>query len=418
MPISVTCGACKKQFSVPDHYAGKTGKCTQCGAPILAPSAPSFGSDDQLGSFEGSPPPPQQQVVKTGLSLGSTIAGYKLQKRLGADKTSSVFLAQGPKGPVALKVLPPEITAKSPNAAKRFLRESRSLFGLDNRNVVSILDAGEELGTLYLAMELFSGRTVRDLMAERGGKVPPAEALDVTLQVARGLDFFNSQKLVHRNLKPEHVLVGGDGQVKIVGLGLVKSEEPGDDAAPLTMKGVAVGTPAYMSPEQGRGDPELDIRTDLWSLGITLYEMLAGEVPWFHKQPLRLFSMVENDPIPPLREKNPTVSPTVELVIEKLLRKKREDRYQTPLEVVADLEAIASGNLVQGKPPSFTAVASPAASSAKRRTTGAAPVAAAPAGASSPTDALVRKLAIGLAVLGLAVLGLGVTVVVLLMKKS
>src|SRR5579871_3268180 len=146
MPISVTCGACKKQFSVPDHYAGKTGKCTQCGAPILAPSPPSFGSDDQLGSFDGKAPAPPPQVVKTALALGSTIQGYKLQKRLGADKTSSVFLAESRNGPVALKVLPPEITAKSPNAAKRFLRESRSLFGLDHPNVVSILDAGEELG--------------------------------------------------------------------------------------------------------------------------------------------------------------------------------------------------------------------------------------------------------------------------------
>ncbi|MEZ0228555.1 MAG: serine/threonine protein kinase, partial [Planctomycetota bacterium] len=275
MPISVTCGACKKQFNVPDHYAGKTGKCTQCGAPILAPAttpaaAPKPASDDQLKASS----PASDKV-----GVGSTLSGYKLQKRLGGDR-SSVFLAQGPDGAVAMKVLPREVTQQSPTAAKRFLREARSLFGMTHANVATCLDAGEELGTLFLVMELFGGRTVRELMAERAGKVPTAEALRIGLHVARGLQHLNAQKLVHRNIMPDHILVGPDGTAKIVGLGLVKGEE---SEQAVTMRGIAVGTPQYMAPELAAGAQDVDTRCDLWALGITLYEMLAGEVPWFHK---------------------------------------------------------------------------------------------------------------------------------------
>jgi serine/threonine-protein kinase len=392
MAITVSCGSCKKQFSVPDHYAGKTGKCTQCGAAILAPSAPSMASEEQLVTF-GS-----DGKVKAAIGIGSALGAYKLQKKLGPE-TSTVFLAQGPKGPCAVKVLPQAMTQKSPTAAKRFLREARTLFGLEHPNVASVLDAGDELGTLFLAMELFSGRTARDLMAERGGKVPPAEALGIALQVAKGLEHLHAQKLLHRNLMPEHILIGPDGGAKIVGLGLVKSEE---SEQALTVKGMTMGTPQYMSPEQGRGETELDIRSDLWSLGITLYEMLGGAVPWNNKSALRVCSMAANDPLPPLREKNAQVSPTVVLVIEKLLAKKKEERYQSPTELIVDLQAIQDGTLVQGKPPSFTA---------------AAP-ATAPGGTAAPaTDAVVKKLFVVVGVLGALIVLLLVVVLVLALNK-
>lgn len=418
MPLSVTCGACKKQFSVPDHYAGKTGKCTQCGAPILAPAnsppAPKIASDDQLKAAAPAAPGASDKV-----GVGSTLAGYKIQKRLGGDR-SSVFLAQGPSGAVAIKVLPREVTEQSPTAAKRFLREARSLFGHTHANVAACLDAGEELGTLFLVMELFSGRTVRELMAERGGKVPTAEALKIALQVARGLEHLNEQKLVHRNVMPEHILVDADGVAKIVGLGLVKSE----DEQAVTMRGVAVGTPQYMAPELAAGSPDLDTRCDLWALGITAYEMLAGEVPWFHKQPLRLLQMVQNEAPPPLRDKNPTVSPTAVLVIEKLLQKNRDQRYQTPGELVLDLQAIEEGTLVQGKPPSFVSggatngVASSGVSKSAAKSPGkTGKIAAAPPAASGTSDALVKKLLVAVVFLIVLVLMLLVAVVVLVLKK-
>ncbi len=402
MPILVSCGACRKQFTVPDHYAGKSGKCTQCGATILAPASPiKTGSDEQLVAFGE----PAATGPRPSVSIGSELAGCKLQKRLGSEK-STVFLALGPKGPVAIKVLPREMTEKTPVAAKRFLREARALFNLEHPNVATCLDAGEELGTLYMVLELFGGRTVKELMAERGGKVPTTEALGIALQVARGLEFFNEQKLVHRNVKPEHILVDGEGHAKLVGLGLVKSE---DSDQAVTMKGVAVGTPQYMSPEQGRGDRELDIRSDLFSLGITLYEMLAGELPWFNKAPLKNVQMIEHDPVPPLREKNATVSPTAVLVVEKLLAKKKEARYQTPAELVSDLEAIEEGTLVQGKPPSF--VQGPSASAASRGTRSAG------VDAEAPGDSSVQKLRYAVFLLAAVILALLFLVVALLIKR-
>ena len=403
MPIVVSCGACRKQFTVPDHYAGKSGKCTQCGATILAPANPiKTGSDEQLVAFGE----PVAMGPRPSVSIGSELAGCKLQKRLGSEK-STVFLAQGPKGPGAIKGLPREITEKTPVAAKRFLREARALFNLEHPNVATCLDAGEELGTLYMVLELFGGRTVKELMAERGGKVPTAEALEIGLQIARGLEFFNEQKLVHRNVKPEHILVDGEGHAKLVGLGLVKSE---DSDQAVTMKGVAVGTPQYMSPEQGRGDRDIDIRSDLFSLGITLYEMLAGELPWFNKAPLKNVQMIEHDPVPPLREKNATVSPTAVLVVEKLLAKKKEARYQTPAELVSDLEAIEEGTLVQGKPPSFVQ-SSPSASAASRGTRSAG------ATAEAPGDFSVQKLRYAIFLLAAVILALLFLVVALLIKR-
>jgi len=365
MPLSIVCTGCGKNFSLPDTYAGRAGKCTKCGTSLVVPSVAALHdlgvSGEQLDAFENAPPPPAQVAAPRAaqpakVTIDKAIGGYQIQGKLGDDK-STVFLARSPEGKtVALKILPRQVTAKSPNAGKRFLREARSLFNLAHPNVVTILDAGEELGTLYLAMEYFEGRTLRAVMAEEGGRLSEPEALRIATQVARGMAHLEKHKLVHRNVKPDHVLVGKDGLVKLVGLGLVKaSEEASEGEAELTGLGTLVGTPHYMSPEQARGDRVYNAGTDMFSLGVTLYEVLAGEVPWTGKSPMAVLQAISKTPPPPLAQKNPAVSPATVLVVEKLLAKNPEERYPTTDVLVRDLQAIAELELEAGKPPSFRA---------------------------------------------------------------
>ena len=443
MPITILCH-CGKRFDVPDTYAGRKGNCTACGAPLAVP-VPGIkveASDEQLREFGGissgvgpvgageahggpasvaagqqadavrlsapagaptalAAPPGQQQV-----NIGKKLADYELERKLG-DARSTVFMARSSRGPVALKVLPHRIVSTSPTAGKRFLREARALFGLQHENVARCLDAGEELGTYYLAMELVEGRTLSQLRQERGGRLPEREALEYARQATRGLAYLAQSSLVHRNVKPDHVLVTGDGKVKLVGLGLIRESE-GDGAA-LTMKGTIVGTPQYMSPEQARAE-DLDVRADLWSLGVTLYELLAGEVPWDDKVVPRILHKLAIEPVPPLQQKNPAVSPATAAVIEKLLQKKKEARYPSAEALLADLEAVLTGQLVGGLPPGVAAGAVPPPRSSSPEGKPAVPAAGA------APDAAVKKLTALVLVLGGLVVLLLIAVLLLAMR--
>jgi serine/threonine protein kinase len=437
VPISVTCTACQKSFSVPDHYAGRQGKCTQCGAPMVATAAPvgaAVGSPVALtpppqapamphmpamsGSGESAftrpsgsgvaaqGPAPQGQAPAQGdgaIAIGSQLGQFRLQKKLG-DPKSMVFLADGPKGRVALKVLPEKVTSQYPTAAKRFLREARSLFGLSHPNVPAVLDAGEELGCLFLAMEYFDGaRTVRELLDEKK-TLPVTSALSIAAQTGRALVHLGEHKLVHRNVKPEHILVDAAGTVKLCGLGLVKGAE---SEQALTVKGHVVGTPQYMSPEHARGEQDVDATSDLWSLGVTLYELLAGEPPWNDKNPMRVLQAIATQPPPPLATKAPSTPAPVVAVVEKLLAKERPQRYDSAAELVTDLAAIEEGTLVAGKPPSFSKGAKPT------RGTGTVVV----GGGAASGDAMVKKLVVMVGVLAALVVVLLVVVLVLALKK-
>ncbi|MBI3723186.1 serine/threonine protein kinase [bacterium] len=338
------------------------------------------------------------------VTVGNKIAGYKIESKLGDDK-SRVFLAVSPQGKnVALKILPPEVTAKSPNAGKRFLREARSLFSLVHENVVTVLDAGEDVGTLYLAMEYFEGKTLRALAAEQGGRMSEPDALRIATQVARGLAHLEKNKLVHRNIKPDHVLVGAGGLVKLVGLGLVKaSEEKSEREADLTGMGTLVGTPHYMAPEQARGEQVYNAGTDMFSLGVTLYEVLAGEVPWKGERPMAVLGAISKTPPPPLVSKNPAVSPATVLVVEKLLAKTAEGRYPTTDVLVLDLVAIAEVKLEAGKPPSFTGK-STAPSGARAKAASREGADAGPAPGDSTRVALLAAGVVALAVIAVALI--------------
>ncbi|RMG09460.1 MAG: serine/threonine protein kinase [Planctomycetota bacterium] len=331
MSITVTC-SCGARFDVPESYAGRKGKCTTCGAPMQVPSP------------SGSAPPP----TTAPKSLGE----YTLGARLGGPE-STVYLATSPsRGQVALKVLPKEVVEASPEAGQRFLRGARAMFGIDHPNLVRYLDAGEELGTFYLVMDCVRARTLREVLDARGGRLGEPEVLAYGIGVARALACLEDRGLVHRNVQPAHVLVGEGGLVKLCGMGLLRAQDTAQDVQ-VTAMGVAIGTPEYMSPEQALATGELDARSDLFSLGLTLYEMLTGAPPFADKVPSRVVARLAREEAPPVQERNPAVSQALAAVLSKLLRREPAERYPSAHDLVTDLESIRGGNLTKGLPPTL-----------------------------------------------------------------
>ncbi|MCA8925500.1 MAG: serine/threonine protein kinase [Planctomycetes bacterium] len=331
------------------------------------------------------------------IAIGRTIAGYDLVKKLGSSQ-SSVFLARSPQGAaVALKILPQQLVSRSPSAGKRFLREARALFGLAHPNVVRMLDAGEELGTYYLAMEYFEGPTAQELLAQRGGRIEEALVYRLAGQAARGLACLHQRGLVHRNVKPEHLLINRAGELKLIGLGLVReSEDEGPNR--VTMKGAILGSPQYMAPEQARGQ-ELDGRSDLYSLGVAIYELVSGTVPFPDKSPARVLQRLSQEVPPPLRDRNPNASAQLERLVARLLAKLPDERYADAGAVADDLESLSRGEPLRHL-DRLEGVAEPA------------PAALAAPGAAGST----RALWIAVGVLSTLVLVLIVLVIVLLIR--
>ena len=240
---------------------------------------------------------------------------------------------------VAIKILTAAL-AQNPRYAQRFEREALASAKLNHPNIVAALDVGEENGIRYLVMEMVPGQNVAQLLA--GGPIEEHKAAGIAIQVARALDHAHRSEIVHRDIKPANILVNPEGVAKLGDLGLAKNVEA--DAS-QTEEGSAMGTPFYVSPEQARGDRRVDIRADIYSLGATLYHMVTGRVPYPGPNPAVVMTRHLNDPLVPPDEVNHAVSRGLSQVIEKMMAKDREARYQTPAELIVDLQAWLEGRL-------------------------------------------------------------------------
>jgi serine/threonine protein kinase len=260
------------------------------------------------------------------------IAGYRLTAVLGEGAMGTVYRAKqlSLDRDVAIKVLSPEL-ADDPVFVERFLREAKAVARLNHTNIVSGIDVGEADGLKYFVMEHVDGNTVAFLL-RRGGAIDEERALLLAQQVARALDHAYRNGLVHRDVKPENVLISRDGVAKLCDLGLAKLEDHGPaDAARM-------GTPSYISPEQARGEADVDIRSDLYSLGATLFHMLTGRPPFAADTPALLLAKHLTEAAPSPRTLAPEVSPATETVVLRLLAKQPSERYQTPAELLKALE--------------------------------------------------------------------------------
>jgi serine/threonine-protein kinase len=262
------------------------------------------------------------------------IAGYKLEEKLGAGSMGTVYRARqlSLDRRVAIKILSPHLARKK-DYIERFLKEARAVAKLNHPNVISGIDVGEEGGVRYFVMEYASGMTVGQLL-ERGGAMDESRVLRVALQIARALEHAHEAGLVHRDVKPDNILLTKDHIAKLCDLGLAK------DSAEA---GRALGTPAYISPEQAQGSADVDIRSDLYSFGCTLYHMLTGRAPFDGNAKVVMVKHLTEEPTP-IASLEPDVSPAMIEVVERLMRKQPIDRFSSPRELLAKLLEMEKGD--------------------------------------------------------------------------
>jgi serine/threonine-protein kinase len=301
---------------------------------------------------------PQAAAVHAAMGKGNktAIEGYELLGKLGQGGMGAVYKARQTSMDrvVAVKILLPKF-AKDKDGVERFLREARAVAKLNHPNIVSGIDAGVSNGIYYYVMEFVDGETLSQALAKRKS-IPWKEALGILNQVAAALDHAHRNGLIHRDVKPGNVLLAKDGTVKLMDLGMARFAAHGN--MDLTHSGQIMGTPLYMSPEQARGE-ELDIRTDLYALGISLYEMLTGKPPFTGDTPLVVLNKQIHEPLPFEVE---GVPPGLLAVGRRLTEKDRNRRHPTPGELLKDLEAVEAGRLVVAPTPA------PQPLSATRRT--------------------------------------------------
>ena len=261
---------------------------------------------------------------------------YQVEKELGRGSMGMVFQAYDPKidRRVALKVLRPDLVT-SEGFAQRFLKEARAIGRLSHPNILVVHDVGSDQGTIYIAMELLTGEPFHEVM--RNKEFNDKEIILLGSQAARVLDYAHQHGIVHRDIKPSNIILSPDGQIKITDFGIAHIEDP--SAQQQTRAGEVLGTPAYMSPEQVLGKP-IDGRSDIYSLGVILYELSTGERPFRGENLAAVFMAVTQQTPPEPAKVKPTVSPELSGIIMKCLNKAPEERFQTGKELAAALEGV------------------------------------------------------------------------------
>ena len=270
-----------------------------------------------------------------------TFGGYELLAKLGKGGMGSVFKAREKRTGriVALKVLP-KAQARDPEYFERFLREAETSLEVDHENVVKGLELGEAEGYHYLAMEYIEGEDAYHLLL-RSGRVSEAWAIDIAIQVGRALEHAQEHGLVHRDIKPDNIIITPSGVAKLTDLGLVR--RTGRGATRITQIGMAIGTPHYVSPEQARGNVEVDVRSDIYSLGATLYHLVTGEPPFRGRSAVEVMNKHLNEQLVSAQDMNPDLTDELAHVIEKMMAKDPKDRYQKPADLIRDMELVSFG---------------------------------------------------------------------------
>jgi len=312
--MATTCPKCR--FENPDD----TFFCGKCATPLASSK-----------EFHVS----QTKTLLTPLKVpakGTILAGkYRILEELGHGGMGIVYKADDMKlrRAVAIKFLPPELNA-NPEARERFIQEARAAAALSHPNICTIHEVDESEGKPFIVMEYIEGEDLRQKVKK--GPLPIEEALDITIQAAEGLEKAHQKGIVHRDIKSANIMVTESGQVKIMDFGLAKLR----GGSSLTGEGATIGTVAYMSPEQARGD-KVDGRTDIWSLGVVLYEMLTGELPFRGERDVSLLYSIVHEPPRSLKDKKPPVPAELQRVIERTLDKNPDSRYPTAAEMKKDI---------------------------------------------------------------------------------
>jgi len=279
--------------------------------------------------------------------IGKTVSHYNILEKLGEGGMGEVYLAKDTRlhRKVALKFLPKHFTS-DPDARARFEREARAAAALNHPNIVTVFDIGESDGQVYMAIELVDGETLADKIAGSVSGRPMAvkKIESIIRQLAEGLGKAHDAGIVHRDIKPSNIMIDRDGRVKILDFGLAKLK----GSSKLTKEASTLGTVQYMSPEQARGE-DVDGRSDIWSLGAVLYEMLAGRQPFAGEYDQHVIYSILNEEPEPLGSIRKNLPSWLERVVQKALRKDRDERYQDTDGIIEDLKSGDSKKVAGGK---------------------------------------------------------------------
>ena len=266
----------------------------------------------------------------------TTLGRYRILGELGRGATGTVYRAHDPliEREVAIKTLNPNLSEDDiGEVRRRFLREAKSAGQLNHPNIVTIFDVGEQNGVAYIAMELLEGRSLRQILSE-SARLPFQSVADLAAQIADALDRAQQLGIVHRDVKPANVVVSASGHVKLTDFGVAYVP-----SSTMTQTGTLIGSPRYMSPEQVLGLP-IDPRSDIFSLGVVLYEMLSGRAPFVRPDDssmIPLVNRIATEPHPPVTQLDPSIPAAFEIILSRALAKKPADRYQRAGEMANDL---------------------------------------------------------------------------------
>ncbi|MFO0984179.1 MAG: protein kinase [Planctomycetota bacterium] len=327
---------------LPESVDGRTDyRCSACGRMnYLAASAAGTAVLEPSARAATSAPLSRSRILKpiTG-DVPRRLGPYRLVAALGKGGMGSVYVAQDElqSRTVAVKVLNREYWGNA-DFTTRFHREARAAGSLSHRNIVQIFQSGVEDGVPYFAMEFVDGQNLEEILLERG-PLAATQAIDFMIQTAEGLRAAAARGIIHRDIKPTNLLVVPDGVLKIADFGLAKSM---DFDSRLTVTGSVIGTPYYMSPEQGQGGT-VDARSDIYSLGATFYHLLTGDPPFQAETPVAIILKHLNEPLPSLVARRSDLPPTLVAVVTRMLAKSAAERHGDYDELIADLAVARAG---------------------------------------------------------------------------
>ncbi len=281
--------------------------------------------------------------IKETKALPEQIPGYQIIGKLGKGAMAVVYKAKQVSLDriVAIKILPKQFS-ENPEYVTRFYKEGKAAAKLNHNNIVQAIDVGEAGGYHYFVMEYVEGKTLYEDLA--AGKIfSEQEALDIVIQVAKALKHAHDNGLIHRDVKPKNIMINKEGVVKLADMGLAR--QTSDIEAAQSEAGKAYGTPYYISPEQIRGEINIDGRADIYGLGATFYHMVTGRVPFMANDPSEVMKKHLRQELVPPDHINTSLSNGVSEVIEVMMAKRKEDRYNNAEDLLADLQAVQAGQL-------------------------------------------------------------------------
>jgi tetratricopeptide (TPR) repeat protein len=323
---------CGQVHVVPINSVGRKGKCGACGRNMTVPVV-----DMRPDSLSGT-------------LIGQTVGGCRLLYKIGGGGMGGVFRGHhiALDIPVAVKILHAHLAEKDPVFIKRFIREARAAAKLQHPNIVGVMNVGFENGLHFLVMPYIGGGSAAYMLA-RHGRFRLEKMLHVAIDIARALTVAEEQGMLHRDIKPANIIFTTKGDAMLADLGLAKNFLESQDSG-ITQSGIACGTPLYFSPEQAKGSANMDIRSDIYSLGITLYHLLEGSPPFKGESAYVIFQKHVHEPLPPFKDADPPVPDVVFAFLIKMTAKDPRDRYASAQELLEALEELRDNLLRSGKP--------------------------------------------------------------------